>query len=611
MKTIFALISIIILNYNIGSTQAEPGKYVKKVTKTVTLDPEDDGYNGFPISVKIMVKMDAFMNAPMKMSLAKGSIIDKTRFFLDGKWYKSEDFPDKMVEYISFNNQYNIDVKVYQGPNWVSTIPFKDVIDFDMPGSYEWNEIFPGLSEVEAKHLYKTGYELREFKITNKEKLFYGFYMLRNEIEDREIAQEASVKAARAEQSEDFNEAADHLREARNHTYYEEERDEIQKKIDNLEEKHTKKTDIENLTLQGNENLESGQLAAAKQSFDRVLKIDPENSEAKSKIKEIVKRQEKIEIDNLASEAEAAKNSGDNETAKNKYDEILAIDKNNISARNAKTQILEEERIERRDTWRDERIKEVEEERAQNLQAFNDHTSTVALLAAITFQGIGKDKRSNIYNQKGASARFRFDYNVSNLPVNVNNSFTEYDGSSYDYYDYSDTKDMATLNVEFGIDLGIIRTSVFDLSIHGGFMYGMGINGESLLNYNYGTETALGYKGFKIYNRTTIQNMDGGFYSSDFINGSDVDSYGSIEAHFISFETGLRFMFSGWNTKSYLEIANIHASDGYYSNNGYSIRYGATNRMQLYIQFYPEWNIESDGSYLKAGVVRTFDYFRS
>lgn len=610
MKKLFVLFVAITMSFTCLIGQTENGKYHKKKKQTVKYHPSSDGYNGFPISVKMMMKMDVYWQEPLEYCVAKGTILDDSKVFFEGNWYNKNDFDPKVWKAISFKNMYDIEVDVYQGSARLSTMKFSNILDMELlPSSPNWNEVFPGLTEKQAKHLFEHGYSLRNMRVTDLETQFYGFYLLENEIEKRQNKDKALNSAKAAEQNGDIEEAIEQYKIAARNAKNEAEQKELEDNASRLKAKFEKEQELARLTESAEQNLSNDNLEAAQRDYEKILSIDPQNSTARSALAKIETKKKEQKSKSLTAEAKKARDRGDNETAKKKLDEALANDPNNREASVLKAEILEEERIERRDTWRAEQEERAKKEDEYNQAAYNDYSSSVGILASLLFMNMGNDGPSNRFDHNGMNFRLSFDFNMSGIPVAVSSETEYYDGNEY-YTSYSESSSsMSTLNIGIGMEWGIIRTSFLDIGVQGKGMYGMGMDGESLFTYSYGGNVALGYKGFKVFSKCNMGAMSGGFNNFDYSYGASYSTGGYFEEDIASLEFGIRILFDGWDTKSYLEASKVAVGNGWDFSEGYKFTYGATNRMQIAIEYYPEWYLTGEGSFYKIGLVRTFDYF--
>ena len=100
--------------------------------------------NGNSGSIDFRVNYDVFMGEPTRTVVAKVASYENCE-------------PLKI----------NIAVDIYNGVQKVSTVTYKNLISFDVAGSPDWDEVFPGVSAEGAKDLFTNGFSIRNARAVN------------------------------------------------------------------------------------------------------------------------------------------------------------------------------------------------------------------------------------------------------------------------------------------------------------------------------------------------------------------------------------------------------------------------------------------------------------
>lgn len=130
---------------------------------TVSWSP-DEGQDGVDVSVAIRIRYDAMMQEPMVH--VTGRISKGGNIYYNGQRLTRTDVGEKAWNAISLR-MLNVAADIYQGNNRVSTVIFPNVIASDVSASPDWSRLFPGVSGDRAKELFRTGFSIRNIRITS------------------------------------------------------------------------------------------------------------------------------------------------------------------------------------------------------------------------------------------------------------------------------------------------------------------------------------------------------------------------------------------------------------------------------------------------------------
>ena len=139
--------------------------YRKEYSTTLYHNPGNQ--NGKNISVKFKVVYDAFMGEPTIQAIAKvSSQGDFVRY--NGRTYTRQEIGDKAFDNVEIK-LINVAFDIYEGNFKVSTVYLNNLISFDVSASPDWNNLWPGVSEIKAKELFKKGYSIRNARLVDVE----------------------------------------------------------------------------------------------------------------------------------------------------------------------------------------------------------------------------------------------------------------------------------------------------------------------------------------------------------------------------------------------------------------------------------------------------------
>lgn len=102
----------------------------------------------------------------------------KLRTYIDTGNLRADNFSQESIDAIGFSG-LDLRADVYRGDVFFGTMTFENVSKFDANASRDWGKIFDNISESDAKSLFKSGFELRNFRVIDIS--FYGFSKLNQE----------------------------------------------------------------------------------------------------------------------------------------------------------------------------------------------------------------------------------------------------------------------------------------------------------------------------------------------------------------------------------------------------------------------------------------------
>ncbi|SFT54518.1 hypothetical protein SAMN05216474_1221 [Lishizhenia tianjinensis] len=129
MKNILISLLLLMSLYAFG----QEGKYKQELSSQTNYT---EGANSGTVNIKVV--FDVFFGEPTVAAIAKLESFEGCKPYT-----------------------LNLSVDIYDGARKVSTRTFTNLISFDVKSSPDWDEIFPGLSEEQAKDLYKRGFSIR------------------------------------------------------------------------------------------------------------------------------------------------------------------------------------------------------------------------------------------------------------------------------------------------------------------------------------------------------------------------------------------------------------------------------------------------------------------
>lgn len=262
MKTI-KLISIILVLIG-SSINAQSQDYKKTYNQTINY--KTGNKNGKNINLDFACKYDAFFGEPLFSSRTK--VVSEGDFVMyNGKKYYRSEIGDEIFDKIEIG-LVNVSFDIYQGSNKITTVSLDNEISVSfIPGSPEWNNMWPGVSEERAKEIWKQGYSIKNARLYDVK--FSGFYAL-----------ESYLKKKAHEEKKQIEEEQRKKPEAEKKHKEEKER---------LEKEKIEKEEVEK--KQKEEDEESKKLS---QEEKQKAKEEAEEQERKRKEEEERRKQEKI-----------------------------------------------------------------------------------------------------------------------------------------------------------------------------------------------------------------------------------------------------------------------------------------------------------------------------
>jgi hypothetical protein len=155
--------------------------------------------NGKDVTLDFAVQYDAFMGEPLIKSRTK--ILSSGNYVMyNGKRYTRQELGDRVFDQIEIG-LINVTFDIYQGNSKITTVRLNNEISVSfIPGSPDWDELWPGVSEERAKQIWKDGYSIRNARLVDV--TFRGFSAIdRLEREkQREIEKQAAEEKKAAEE---------------------------------------------------------------------------------------------------------------------------------------------------------------------------------------------------------------------------------------------------------------------------------------------------------------------------------------------------------------------------------------------------------------------------
>lgn len=147
------------------------GQYTKTVQERVSWQP-DGGQNGPAVTVIVKITHDVFFGDPTVSHIA-GKYELGSYIVYKGQRINTALLPNDVKTKIKFSSvDICYDIQSKTTAKIVSTKCAGSVLDFDIAGSPNWSQMFPGISADQAKTLYKNGYDIVNIRVT---KLNYSF----------------------------------------------------------------------------------------------------------------------------------------------------------------------------------------------------------------------------------------------------------------------------------------------------------------------------------------------------------------------------------------------------------------------------------------------------
>ncbi len=190
--------------------------------------------NGKDVQLDFACKYDAFFGEPLFSSRTK--VISEGNFVMyNGTKYYRSDIGDEIFDNIKIG-LINVSFDIYQGNSKITTVSLHNEISVSfIPGSPEWDEMWPGVSEERVKQIWKDGYSIRNARLYDVE--FSGFYALENFIRKKEEDEQKKIEEEKRQKEETEKKAKEEQERLEQEQKEKEEAEQKQKEADEEAEK--------------------------------------------------------------------------------------------------------------------------------------------------------------------------------------------------------------------------------------------------------------------------------------------------------------------------------------------------------------------------------------
>lgn len=195
-RYLLSLIAFLSLPASINAQGFEPIRH----RATVSWVPPA-GQNGVEASVEVAIKYDVFMNEPTRMATGRATIGD--RVYYDGNVYTRSQVGEEIFDDFDFGI-INILADIYVGPTKISTVRFGSLMNNDIAGSPDWDEIFPGVGAEAAKDAFRTRFSIQNVRLVDVSNRISGMAGWVKEREQEQAYTDAMGRARRMEQAGDL-----------------------------------------------------------------------------------------------------------------------------------------------------------------------------------------------------------------------------------------------------------------------------------------------------------------------------------------------------------------------------------------------------------------------
>lgn len=156
-----------------------------------------DGKN---LTLDFACKYDAFLGEPLFSSRTK--VVSESDFVMyKGVKYTRAEIGDEVFNKVEVG-LINVSFDIYQGSSKITTVHLENEISVSfIPGSPDWKDLWPGVTEERAKKIWKEGYSIRNAKLYDVK--FNGFYALESLLKKRKKEEEDAKKEAEKKKKEE------------------------------------------------------------------------------------------------------------------------------------------------------------------------------------------------------------------------------------------------------------------------------------------------------------------------------------------------------------------------------------------------------------------------
>lgn len=612
-------------------------KYEKTYRQNINYNTGNQ--NGKDLVLDFACKYDAFMQEPLFSSRTK--IISEGDFIVfNGQKYFRNEIGNELFDKIEIG-LVNVSFDIYQGSIKITTVSLSNEIAASfIPGSPEWDEMWPGISGERVKEIWKEGYSIRNARLYDVE--FRGFYALENYIREKK-------------QNEEFENILSQLQ-----TYASSE-----KSIEELSEGLEK---VNNLRYDSKTNEQKQQVDELKEEINQLLAKKNEEKrkeEEKAKEEKSLEENKNILAENTASESKS-KSEVSKENKKAEEDKRKAEEKRKKEEEAEKRQIEETKRIIREQRAERERKKK-EESKKIAIGATTSQLGFLYLLGGFIYSQ-PTVYQGDIFDEDYLNHYFGIELGYTTLYVPIlfnseNTTYNEFDGNYYSS-EGIEASDILTLNLKTKFKLGIEHDNIGGYAFVGGeagWLLGM-----ANLNYEYGVRAFAGLSWIKamgeysfgersLYENRLVNPDEAGEGYTNF--GYSTFKYGPMFSwksdrrpylrHYISFgivdhafdynknllhntlllNDNIRIIIPDEKLDEYNELNNLNDKDDWMKNRkyleyqGYFFEWKNDHHGILSIVFYPVFphsgeatfninDVDRDGGmYIEVGYLKNFDWY--
>ena len=154
------------------------------------------GQNGVEANIEIGIRYNVFMGEPTRMATGVATIGDRVHY--NGEVYTRSQVGDDIFDDFEFG-VINIEADIYAGTARISTVRFTSLISGDIPGSPDWDEVFPGVNEEAAKQAFRDRFTIRNVRMVDVRN---SIYQIEGWVREQQAEQTYSSAMDRARQLE-------------------------------------------------------------------------------------------------------------------------------------------------------------------------------------------------------------------------------------------------------------------------------------------------------------------------------------------------------------------------------------------------------------------------
>jgi hypothetical protein len=163
-KLLHRIVFILVLVSTAGTLRAQSKSYKVEEQKDIYYEPPNQKGVSGTIAVKIVY--DVFFGDATIKAMA-GKFRHGDYFYYNNQRYAFSSLPEEIRKKFRLS-MVDVCYDINDGRTVVaSNVCKKNLMDWDMAGSPSWSEVFPGLSALQAKELFKKGFSITNMRITS------------------------------------------------------------------------------------------------------------------------------------------------------------------------------------------------------------------------------------------------------------------------------------------------------------------------------------------------------------------------------------------------------------------------------------------------------------